>query len=238
MKSKFVGALVVMLMLPFSSVCFASTDLCKEYAVGEEYDKAIEECTKQINGEVKVKYIEYSYSNRGAAYANKKQYDEAISDYNKAIELNPGYATAYYNRAIAYANKKHYDEAVSDYNKAIELNPRYAASPSPATKELSASSSPAASTSAPAAKQAGKAIYSVQLGVFKNENNAAALAKQFKGKGYDAFVMAGTARDKGTLYRVLIGRFEDKGKSAKLAAEIKKKENITPIVFSEQDVGQ
>lgn len=264
MRSRFVGAFVLMLTVSFASVCFAATDFCKEYAVNGEFDKAIEECTRQIKGEIAVRYLEYSYSNRGAAYASKKQYEKAISDYDKAIELNPGYATAYYNRAVAYASKKQYDLAISDYNKVIELSPEdsiayigretaYANKKhydqavsdnkkaivslpisSPAAQQAtSPSASPADPTSLPSAKPAGKTIYYVQLGVFKNENKAAALTKRFNKKGYDAFVMKSSAKDKRTFYRVLIGTFEDKQKTAKLAAEIKRKEKITPIIFSE-----
>jgi len=53
-------------------------------------------------------------------------YDQAISDFNKSIEINPSYAGAYNNRGLAYCNKGQYDQAISDYNKALEINPAYA----------------------------------------------------------------------------------------------------------------
>jgi|GEM_PF-5883446 len=33
----------------------------------------------------------------------------ALADFNKAIELNPGYAAAYYNRARIFGHRKEYD---------------------------------------------------------------------------------------------------------------------------------
>ena len=66
------------------------------------------------------------YSNRGVAYAAKSQYDQAISDYTKALEINPRFAWAYYNRGNAYMRKDQYDQAISDFNKVLEINPREA----------------------------------------------------------------------------------------------------------------
>ncbi|GAF91447.1 unnamed protein product, partial [marine sediment metagenome] len=54
------------------------------------------------------------------------QYTQAISDYTRAIELNPKYALAYNNRGLAYGNLGQYSKAISDFTRAIELNPKYA----------------------------------------------------------------------------------------------------------------
>ena len=59
---------------------------------------------------------------------NLKDYNGAISDFTKAIELNPDDADAYYNRGLAKSNLEDYYGAISDYNKAIELNPNDALS--------------------------------------------------------------------------------------------------------------
>jgi len=61
---------------------------------------------------------------RGLAYEEKGQYDEAISNYTKALEINPRDADAYYNRGVVYNRKGQSDEAISDFTKALEINPR------------------------------------------------------------------------------------------------------------------
>ena len=55
-----------------------------------------------------------------------KQHQEAIADYDTAIELNPKDAQTYNNRGVAKKMLKQYKEAIVDYDKAIELNPKYA----------------------------------------------------------------------------------------------------------------
>ncbi len=65
-----------------------------------------------------------AYANRGIAYGKKGQYDQAISDLNKALEINPRLALAYFTRGLSYAAKGQHDQAISDYNKALEINPR------------------------------------------------------------------------------------------------------------------
>jgi Tfp pilus assembly protein PilF len=66
------------------------------------------------------------YLNRGLDYVYKGQYDQAISDLSKAIEIDPRFARAYDIRSITYMSKSQWDQAMSDCNKALEINPRSA----------------------------------------------------------------------------------------------------------------
>ncbi|MDQ2807943.1 MAG: tetratricopeptide repeat protein [Chloroflexota bacterium] len=63
------------------------------------------------------------YFYRGTTFYKKKDYDRAIADYNKAIELHLNASVSYNNRGSAYATKGDYSHAIADYNKAIELQP-------------------------------------------------------------------------------------------------------------------
>lgn len=65
------------------------------------------------------------YSRRGNAHLDKSDYDLAIADFTKAIELNRNSELVYYSRGIAYLAKGDRVRAVADYTKAVEINPKY-----------------------------------------------------------------------------------------------------------------
>jgi tetratricopeptide (TPR) repeat protein len=65
-----------------------------------------------------------AYFDLGTKDLQRGEYDQAISGYNKALELNPRYAEAYLNRGIAYRNKGQHDQAVSDYGMVLQIDPK------------------------------------------------------------------------------------------------------------------
>ena len=69
-------------------------------------------------GQTATEYLDSGYDK-----AEAKDYYGAISDYTKAIELDPNYAKAYTNRGVSKQKTKDYNGAISDFNKAIELDP-------------------------------------------------------------------------------------------------------------------
>jgi tetratricopeptide (TPR) repeat protein len=64
---------------------------------------------------------------KGDEFTQQGHYDEAISEYTAAIELDPDLANAYLARGQAYYFKDKSLMAVADYSKAIELDPGYTA---------------------------------------------------------------------------------------------------------------
>ena len=67
-----------------------------------------------------------TFLNRAITYFKKGEYNKAISDYNKAIAIDPNLTVADLNRGFTYRQLGEYDKAILDYSKAIELYPRYA----------------------------------------------------------------------------------------------------------------
>jgi hypothetical protein len=61
------------------------------------------------------------YYNRGTELGKLKRYDEALSDFNKAIAEDPSLAQQYSNRGANYYYQGKYPEALKDYDHAISI---------------------------------------------------------------------------------------------------------------------
>ena len=66
-----------------------------------------------------------AYYVRGTAYLDKDNYDRAIAEFDKAIQLEPDFADAYFMRGIAYLDKDNHDRAIVEFDKAIQLGLDY-----------------------------------------------------------------------------------------------------------------
>lgn len=65
------------------------------------------------------------YNNRGLVYFQSGQLNQALIDYNRAIQLNAQLYNAYNNRGNYYAACGQLLAALTDYDQAIDLNPSY-----------------------------------------------------------------------------------------------------------------
>ncbi len=63
---------------------------------------------------------------RGVSYHAKGDYDRALDDFTRAIELAPQNAFCYNQRGVSYHNKGEHDRALADLTRAIELAPQQA----------------------------------------------------------------------------------------------------------------
>lgn len=63
--------------------------------------------------------------NRGIALTRDRRWEEAITCYDHALALNPGYERAWFNKGAALGPLGRMEEAVSCFEHALELNPLY-----------------------------------------------------------------------------------------------------------------
>lgn len=60
----------------------------------------------------------------GRGKFDNNEFEEAITHFDKAIELSPNYSKAYLNRALAKNEIEDYEGAILDFDTAIELSPK------------------------------------------------------------------------------------------------------------------
>ena len=65
-----------------------------------------------------------AHHNRGVAYYEQQNFEQALADYTKAIEINPDRGSfAYCNRGGVYRGLGEFEKAIADYTTAIKLSP-------------------------------------------------------------------------------------------------------------------
>jgi tetratricopeptide (TPR) repeat protein len=69
---------------------------------------------------------DYGPYHRGLMARDAGEYNRAVEELTRALELMPGYVFAYNNRGNVYLAKRDYDRAIADYTEVIRINPQYA----------------------------------------------------------------------------------------------------------------
>ncbi|MFZ1984458.1 MAG: tetratricopeptide repeat protein [Desulfatitalea sp.] len=60
---------------------------------------------------------------KGKAYEDQQRFKEATQEYEKAIDIDNGYAEAYSNLGFSYRKQGRHDDAIRAYKRAIDLKP-------------------------------------------------------------------------------------------------------------------
>ncbi len=95
---------------------------CKAYLIALEYfDKAIALSYLPINKERLVE----AYDLRGEVKTFLNRYWESITDYSKAIELDPKNSYLYFGRGMSYEYLNQNEEALKDLKMSLELEPGF-----------------------------------------------------------------------------------------------------------------
>lgn len=88
----------------------------------EKYVKSIENFESALENDIRSEDFYRVYLNRGMAYLHLTEFDLAEKDFQKAIELKPGFATAYHSLGMLKYETKEYEKAVEYFSKAIEID--------------------------------------------------------------------------------------------------------------------
>ena len=67
----------------------------------------------------------FIYTIRGGIFYDMGDYNHAIDDLDRAIQINPGFALAYNGRGNVRDTLGYCAQAIEDYSRAVEIQPRY-----------------------------------------------------------------------------------------------------------------
>jgi tetratricopeptide (TPR) repeat protein len=88
------------------------------------YTKAISLETQLVNDlKIGTENLSFYYNNRGLAKYHLSQFDDAIEDFNDAINKNYQNSENYFNRGNVRLHQENFELAHEDYDKAIMLDP-------------------------------------------------------------------------------------------------------------------
>ena len=91
---------------------------------GGDINKALDDFNKAIS--IDANYVG-AYTNRGNVYLKMREFQNAVRDCTKAIELSRGSEfVPYNNRGLAYFHMKEFAKALNDFDNVIKLNPENA----------------------------------------------------------------------------------------------------------------
>ena len=65
----------------------------------------------------------HAYNLKGLALMNSNRYTEALSAFDKAIEIDSKYLAPLINKGIVFMKIQKYNEAIDNFNKALQINP-------------------------------------------------------------------------------------------------------------------
>lgn len=86
----------------------------------ERYSKAIPDFEKALNFENSIEKYKI-YLNKGVAHLNLLEYDQALVEHNKAIDLHNKDASLYHSRGLVYYGMGDYDDAITDFSIALQI---------------------------------------------------------------------------------------------------------------------
>ncbi len=108
-------------------------ELKKNFAITEEY--LFGDFTGFALSNAHDKTLEYNintgkdYLDMGIKLQQRKDYREAVANYDRALELDPECLEAYHNRGVVKIELEDYQGAIEDFNKVLELDPEYRTAP-------------------------------------------------------------------------------------------------------------
>jgi tetratricopeptide (TPR) repeat protein len=116
-------AFIAMLVRPGFAGLDQDKELCRS---SKDYDVIISSCTSVIESN-QMQRPEVTYTQRGRAFHALNQKQQAMQDFDQALNINPDHGTALLNRGSLHNGLGEYQLAIQDFDRLFQLNPDIAA---------------------------------------------------------------------------------------------------------------
>ena len=126
------GWQLLLLLLCLSSMLLfrvpaARADVIADCNQTDNPERAIRACSTYLEDRTATpQNLAVAYVNRAIAYSLRRGFDQALSDYGAAIQLDPENPLAFYNRGNLHFDRGEHAKAIADYTSAIERDPTFA----------------------------------------------------------------------------------------------------------------
>lgn len=118
------GITLTTLCLLITAPAIAASQKDHDDCNSDHAGRVVAGCAKVIgDADEKAEVRATAHIRRGLALSERGKLDEAMSDYNTGIDLDPNDALAYNNRAILWREKRDLDKAIADLTKGISIDP-------------------------------------------------------------------------------------------------------------------
>jgi tetratricopeptide (TPR) repeat protein len=85
-------------------------------------EKYLRKCLEMKGKDLSVDDIS-TFNQLGISLRKQGRWEDAITEYQKALQIAPGAEGLYYNIGMAYAEGKDYEAAIKNMQKALSINP-------------------------------------------------------------------------------------------------------------------
>ena len=109
-----------------NSIVFITMEQFRRHGLAEETERMADLLVRGYSQVIAIDPTPGAYYGRATAYLDKRDFDNAIADYTRAIGLDANSPVGYNGRGNAYLEKGDVDKAIVDYSQAMALNPKFA----------------------------------------------------------------------------------------------------------------
>jgi tetratricopeptide (TPR) repeat protein len=90
-----------------------------------DLDRSIADYQIALSLQPDPKILANIHTNLGTIYETLGEYQDALANFTRAIDLDPRHILALYNRGFAYERTGEFAQAAADYRRVLELDPAY-----------------------------------------------------------------------------------------------------------------